>query len=76
LLQLSQHDIQRDAASLEEHQKMIEEIGRLGRETFVVLRICRDYHLHCLLAYLLRSLAHPAGQQFRRIRALGLFRCP
>ena len=53
---------------------MIEEIGRLGRETFVVLRICRYYDLDRFLAHLLRDLSHAAGQQLRGIRALGLVR--
>ncbi len=40
---------------------MIEEIGRLGRETSVVLRICRYYDFYCFLAHLLRGLAHPSA---------------
>jgi hypothetical protein len=50
---------------------MIEEIGRLGRETFVVLRICRHYHFHRFLAHLLRGLPDALGQQFSRVGPFG-----
>ena len=53
---------------------MIEEIGRLGRETFVVLRICRYHHFHRFLAHLLRGLSDALGQQFGRIGPFGLVR--
>ena len=46
---------------------MIEEIGRLGRETPVILRICRYYNLNRFLAHLLRDLSHPAGEQVHRV---------
>ncbi len=53
-----QHGVQRDTASLQQHQKMIEEIGRLGRETLGLLRIRRHDDLDRLLAHLLRDLGH------------------
>lgn len=46
---------------------MIEEISRLGRETFVVLRICRNDYLDSLLADLLRGLPDALGQQLCRV---------
>jgi hypothetical protein len=61
------HGIQRDTASLQEYQEMIEEIGCLGRETAVVLRICRYYNFNCFLAHFLRGLSHPSGEQVRRV---------
>src|SRR6476660_4033986 len=70
-LQFVPHGIQRDTASLKEHQEMIEEIGCLGRETAVVLRICRHYNFNRFLAHFLRGLSHSAGEQLRRIRAFG-----
>ena len=50
---------------------MIEEIGRLGRETFVVLRICRYDDLDRFLAHLLRGLPDALGQQLGRVGPLG-----
>ena len=55
---------------------MIEEIGRLGRETFVVLRIRRHDDLDRFLAHLLRDLAHAAVEQLYRVRPGGLLRRP
>jgi len=46
---------------------MIEEIGRLGRETFVVLRICRYYHFNRFLAHLLRGLPDALRQKLGRV---------
>src|SRR5215213_5887519 len=56
--QLLPDGVQRDTASLQQHQKMIEEIGRLGRETLGLLRIRRDDDFDGFLAQLLRDLGH------------------
>ena len=50
---------------------MIEEIGRLGRETFVVLRICRYYHFNRFLAHLLRGLPYALAQKLGGVGPLG-----
>jgi hypothetical protein len=50
---------------------MIEEIGRLGRETFVILRICRHDDLDRFLADFLGRLGHAAGQKPRGVRSFG-----
>jgi len=51
--QLLPDGAQRDTASFEQHQKMIEKIGRLGRETLGPLRIRRDDDFDRLLTHLL-----------------------
>jgi len=44
---------------------MIEEVGRLGRETLVILRIRRDHHLDRFLPQLLGDLGHPNVEELR-----------
>ena len=69
--------VQRDTASLQQHQKMIEEIGRLGRETLGLLRIRRDDHLDRLLAHLLRDLGDtPRSSSSTVYEPLGPLRGP
>ena len=72
----SARPVQRDAASLQQHQEMIEEIGRLGRETLVVLRVRRHHDLDRFLAHLLRDLRHSAVEQLGGVRPLGPLRRP
>ena len=63
VLELLQHGAQRDTARLQEHQQVIEEIGRLGRETVFILRIRCNYDFDRLFADLLRDLAPALFQQ-------------
>jgi len=67
VLELLQHGAQRDTARLQEHQQVIEEIGRLGRETVFILRIRCNYNFNRLFADLLRDLATALFQQRDRI---------
>ena len=60
--QLLPDGVQRDTASLQQHQEMIEEIGRLGRETLGLLRIRRDDDLDRFLAHLLGDLGARHGR--------------
>jgi hypothetical protein len=64
---LPPHGVQRDPAGLQQHQKVIEEIGRLGRETLVILRIRRHDDLDAFLADLARDGGHPCVQQTHRV---------
>ena len=75
-LELAPDGVQRDTASLQQHQKMIEKIGRLGRETLGLLRIRRHDHLDRFLAHLLRDLGHATVEQLHGVRALGPLRRP
>ncbi len=61
---------------LQQHQKMIEEIGRLGRETLGPLRIRRDDDFDGLLAHLLRDFRHAGIEQLDRVRARRTLRRP
>src|SRR5215207_3572239 len=54
---------------------MIEEVGRLGRETFVILRICRHHHLDRLLAELLGDSPYPVSQELGRVGAFRPLGC-
>ena len=54
VFQLAPDRVERQAASLQQHDQMIEEIGRLGREPVVTLRVRRDDDLDRLLAHFLR----------------------
>ena len=59
---------------------MIEEVGRLGRETLVLLRIRRDYHLDRFLPQLPGDLGHaqieeraPVSLDVRREHVASIF---
>jgi hypothetical protein len=67
VLELLQHGAQRDTARLQEHQQVIEEIGRLGRETVFILRIRRNYNFNRFFSNLLRDLAAALFQQQGRV---------
>src|SRR5205823_11500926 len=67
--QLLEHAVEGELSGFEQHEEMIEQVGRLARETRPILAGGGDHRLDRLLAHLLGDLGHSFGEQPRRVRA-------
>ena len=66
-LELGQHVGERHAPALEQHQQMIDEVGRLPRQGAIVLAQRGDDGLDRLLAELLGAVLRAAVEQLPRV---------
>ena len=62
---------ERDAARLQHHQQMIEQVGGLGDQALAVFADRRERGLDRLLAELLGAMRHALVEQLARVGLLG-----